>query len=471
MKYKGLVFLFLFFCLMFIFNIFTPLLNDDYFVSFIWPMGGSINALPENAKRIASFYDLLESLKSYYLSWGGRIPGQSLMMFFLWQGKEYFNFFNALAFVILIAEIYWISHEGRITLTFNTQYILWIFFSLWTFNIAFTESFLWLSGACDYLWLMVFLLAFLIPYVRNYYEETLLKKDTFFSNLVVFFLGLVSGCSRETLICLVILVLSYWLYLCKARGNLQYWKITGYIGLCIGYGILIFAPGNAVRFKILSSIMDTNIFFNKSLLTYKLVELGLAFFFHLILWYFLCSFFIRYRKRITTETNKKYMDLTVLFTLVAFLSEISMFFIPSRGIRVSFVSLVFLLLAIATVFNLQARMKLCIINNNAQLLLKKAGYFYLIITIVVSLAGNYSTWNYWNGIIKQFTGNKNDVTNVVTIKVIPHLTERNRLWLYGSGFVHLTGLPLYEDGPLNLTISKYYGVKGIKVVKQEEKKS
>ena len=53
MKYKGLVFLFLFFCLMFIFNIFTPLLNDDYFVSFIWPMGGSINALPENAKRIA----------------------------------------------------------------------------------------------------------------------------------------------------------------------------------------------------------------------------------------------------------------------------------------------------------------------------------------------------------------------------------------------------------------------------------
>ena len=467
MKYKGLGLLLVVFCIMLLFNIFTPLLNDDYFIAFVWPVGGSINALPENAKRITSFLEIFESLKSYYVTWGGRIPGQTFMIFFLWQGKQYFNFINALMFIVLIAEIYWLSHEGKVSLVFDLSVVFWIFFSLWAFNIAFTESFLWLSGSCEYLWLMVVLLAFLTPYVQNYYDESLLKQESLMLNASTFLLGLVAGCSRETLICWFIPILCYWLYSCKIKGNLQCWKITGFIGLCIGYSVLLFAPGNASRLKILSSIMNTNIFLNKNLLIYKLIEMGFILFFHFFLWYFLFNFFYKHKKWIkkNQERVEKYTRLIKLSTLIAFCSGISAFFIPSRAIRISFVSLVFLLIAVATVFTMREREKICLFNKSARALLKKIGYFYLILTISVSLAGNYTNWCFWNEVIMQLKSPASSVADVVRIEVPPPLTENNRLWFFGSGLVHLTGLPVYENGPLNSTISKYYGVKRIEVIK------
>ena len=51
--------------------------------------------------------------------------------------------------------------------------------------------------------------------------------------------------------------------------------------------------------------------------------------------------------------------------------------------------------------------------------------------------------------------------------VPPSLTSKNDIWLYGSGF-HLVPLPFYEDEnyEINKTFSYYYGIKGIKIVKQ-----
>lgn len=464
MNKKGLVVLFFVFCLMFLFNIFTPLLNDDYFVSFVWPMGGSINALPMNAKRIGSFLDLFESLKSYYLTWGGRIPGQSFITFFAWQGKIYFNILNAFMVVVLIAEIYWLSHEGKVTLDFNENYILWIFFSLWTFNIAFTESLLWLSGSCEYLWMMVILLAFLIPYIQNYYDNSLLRKDTVCLNISMFFLGILSGCSRETLICWIIMLLSYWLISCKRNHNLQYWKLVGYVGLCIGYCLLVFAPGNTVRYRFLQSIMDTNIFANNSLLTYKIVELGTTLFFHFILWYFVICFFLKYQKKFLRKTYVKHLSIIQFSALISFVSGISMFFIPSRAVRISFVSLVLILISITTIFRIREKEGINIISKNAQSLLKKVGLLYLVLTISISFYGNYFNWDYWNNIVKQLKKPENSNAEVI-IKVIPPLTDQNQLWFFGSGLVHLTGLPIYDNGPMNNLISRYYGVKGIKVEK------
>ncbi len=460
MNKTGIVVFFFIFCLMYIFNTFTPLLNDDYFMSFIWSVGAGINELSGNAKKIESFFDIFESLKGYYLTWGGRIPGQAMIMFFSWKGKEYFNIANAFMSIILIAEIYWLSHEGKITLDFDIPYIFWIFFSLWTFNIAFTESFLWLSGSCDYLWLLVILLAFLLPYVQNYYYSTLLEQDNFSVNLGMFLMGLLAGCSRETLVCWIILILSYWLYYCKARGNFQYWKIAGYFGLCIGYGILMLAPGNIARLAILGNI-SSNIFTNNSLLTYKFTELFVVFFFHLFLWYFILSFLFRHKK---SETSKKHLSFIKLCTLIAFFSGGAMFFVPSRGVRISFVSLIFLLIAVCTIFRVQSQEGISSSYRKAQLLMKIIGYIYLVLTVSISLYGNYTNWRYWNSVITQLN-TKKSATEIVTIKVIPPLTEQNKLWFYCSGFSHLTGLPIYDNGPMNYLIARYYGVKGIKVEK------
>ena len=465
MKYRGLIIIVLFFLLMFFYNTFTPLMTDDYFMSFVWPVGAEINALSENARKIASFSDIFDSLKGYYLTWGGRLPGQSFIMFFLWQEKFYFNIANSFMFVLLITEIYWLAHEGKLTFKFDASYIFWIFFSLWTFNIAFVDTVLWLSGSCDYLWPLVLLLAFLLPYVRDYYDGDSLKQDKIVMSAGMLFLGLLAGCSRETLVFWIIIFLSTWLYHCKKKRVLQFWKITGYIGLCIGYGLLIFAPGNAVRFSMLTSA-STSIFSNNELLSYKLTELALTLLFHLLLWHFLISFYFRFKGKIQEDANKKYLNIVWLSVILAIFSGISMFLIPSRGVRISFVSLVFLLIGVTTIFRIQEIEKIEIIDRKARLLMKKLGCLYLVLTACVSLMGNYYNWNYWNHIITQLENPKNK-SECVLIQVIRPLTEQNDLWFYGSGFVHLTGLPIYDNGPLNVLISRYYGVKGINIVAEK----
>ena len=44
----------------------------------------------KNAARISSLEDIYKSVKEYYFIWGGRLLAQSLMTFFVWQGKAAF---------------------------------------------------------------------------------------------------------------------------------------------------------------------------------------------------------------------------------------------------------------------------------------------------------------------------------------------------------------------------------------------
>ena len=73
---NGLLVLLMIFCIMWILNIFTPMLNEDYFSSFVWPEGvPNLGTLPEDARRVSSLSDVLENSRVYYLTEGGRLPG------------------------------------------------------------------------------------------------------------------------------------------------------------------------------------------------------------------------------------------------------------------------------------------------------------------------------------------------------------------------------------------------------------
>ena len=129
MTKKGILLLFLIFCFMYALNTLKPLSSDDYFAVFIWNAGASINEFASGSiQKVSGISDVLHNLKMYYMTWGGRIPGGSPVSFFVLQGKEFFNPINAFMMTLLVAEIYWISHEGIITLDFDSSYIIWIFF-------------------------------------------------------------------------------------------------------------------------------------------------------------------------------------------------------------------------------------------------------------------------------------------------------------------------------------------------------
>ena len=143
--------------------------GDDYVYSFIWQGHSEFEPLTETAARVSSLHDLFVSQLSHYLTWSGRTVSHTIAQFFLWMGKDVFNYFNALISVLLIAEIYWCANKGTVTIDFKPRRLCWILFALWAFTPGFSPVFFWLCGSCNYLWTAVLLLAFLLPFIHKYY--------------------------------------------------------------------------------------------------------------------------------------------------------------------------------------------------------------------------------------------------------------------------------------------------------------
>ena len=171
MKNKNLAGCFLvFFLFYYILNYLHPLsVGDDYLYAFVWQGKSMYIPLTEDAVRVSSWRDLFISQWSHYFTWGGRTLAHTLLQLFLWWGKDIFDIFNALAGVVLVAEIYWCANKGRVSLDLNPVFVCWVFFALWAFSFGFSTVFFWITGSCIYLWPTVFLLGFIIPYVRKYY--------------------------------------------------------------------------------------------------------------------------------------------------------------------------------------------------------------------------------------------------------------------------------------------------------------
>ena len=463
MSKKSILILLLIFCLMWFLNLMTPLIADDYLSAFALPARFSMSdILQEELKRLDGFQDFFNNIISYYMGWGGRVPGGIPVGIFVLIGKEYFNPVNAFMFILLIMEIYWISHEGKITLGFDSSYLVWIFFVLWTFNIVFFDTFLWLGGSCNYLWMLIVVLAFLIPYVQNYYSGKSLTNDTIKLRVGMFVLGILAGWSHETTTCWIIAVLFYWLYCCQKNKALQSWQISGLVGLCIGYVLLIFAPGNYSRFQM---EQYGSSFATEELLHFKLLETAFIIIVHFILWYFLLKFFLIYKKRFDQKFAVLYLNIAKASAIIAFGSVFLMFLFTAAAMRPSFLTLVFLLIGVTSLFRLQEKTQIFLISDNLKTLSKIIGYTYMIVTISVSLCNAYLSNKQLDEVIETIRI-ESRVSSSNIIKVKPSFIGNDFYWFIGSGFFHLIGLPITENENHfnNRTFSKYYGIKGIKVV-------
>ena len=245
-KNKALI-LFSIYLLFWYLNYCTPLIFDDYVYSFMFYDTSMGNPLPETAMRIAGVKDIVLSQWNHYFFWGGRTVAHTLAQFFLWQGKSVFAFVNAACFILLLLEINWIADRGKISFCFSEETFLFTAGLLWVFSIGLGDVFVWLTLSCNYLWTTVILLGFLLIYVHHYFFGTLLLK----SKGLLFLFGLFAGWTNENTVCFVILALLYYFFSLHKRG-LSLQKngdlLYGFAGLCTGYLLLMFAPGNYMRF-------------------------------------------------------------------------------------------------------------------------------------------------------------------------------------------------------------------------------
>lgn len=211
------------FLVIFTLNCLTPWVADDYAYA-----------------TSHSILDIFSNEYIQYMNWGGRSVAHILARFFLMIPKIIFNLMNSLCFLVLTIAIY-LHAIGR--KEWNHPYIfLCIVCLIILFVPSFGQTILWLTGSCNYLWMSTFIFVFLLPFRLN-----LDAKNPSLHMISLCILGILAGWSNENsgggVILMMLLMIGYRL--------IKHYPIKHYVIAmlfsCIGFILMILAPGNYVR--------------------------------------------------------------------------------------------------------------------------------------------------------------------------------------------------------------------------------
>ena len=456
----------LFFLFFFVLNIVTPLsFGDDYVYSFIWEGHSIYEPLSENAVRVSSLKDLYNSQVLHYLTWSGRLVSHTLSQFFLWTGKTVFNICNALVSILLVAEIYWCSHKGKVTLKADVRMLCGIFFAVWAFSPGFSHVFLWLDGACNYLWTTVILLGFLLPYIQKYYSfSTEIPQYSKISSLLMFFCGIIAGCTNENTICWVLAILVCFIYKLWKNNNGESSLYFGVAGLAIGYAMLMFAPGNMVR--LLVEKRGYNWFTGSGLAVKVALLILLLLYFQLFLWILILRSLRILRGKVNENMQLgKEVMLVKILCAASFGMTVLMLFSPSFLPRSAFPGTVFLMIAAFILWRLQDEYVVTLVNKSVKKMVCVVGMLFFVITAVATFYGSYYYGEQVREIVSQVQSSdtaKNNIIDVHSIHPVHDVINK-------ASYFHLISFEMSDDEKdwRNVAFARYYGVKGIRMVKKD----
>ena len=209
-------------------NLHTPLQMDDYDYSFSWATG----------KRLHSLADVFASQVAHYRLWGGRSVTHFLTQLFLLLGKPIFNVANAALYGLLLLEIGVLSgRRSGIALAVSH---LALFFGIPFFGTVF----LWLDGACNYLWGTALALLPLLISARNEQRPMPFSPAALGLILLCFF----AGWTNENTALGILGGRAAWLIARRRRGEpLMRWEWVSLAAQGLGVALLLLAPGNAAR--------------------------------------------------------------------------------------------------------------------------------------------------------------------------------------------------------------------------------
>lgn len=442
---------------MFLLNGFCyPFPGDDYVYSFIWEGHAIGTPLSEGAMRIQSVPDIFTSLGSHYMTWSGRLVSHFFLMFFLWIGKFWFNLINAAMVVLLCFCIQWIAHEGRVTVGVPAKKLALTFFCLWAFTFNFSGVMLWMAGSCNYLWTSVFLLLFLIPYVRHYFTK---GEVSYLSWMVpaMAVLGFLAGNSNENTIGWIGLTGLFYLYHVWKRGMLQSWMISGFIGLSIGFGLLMLAPGNFVRLLNDMTLKESSFS--------HMVIMWLSLLFQNFLWFYLWKGY-RWKHHFHPEgKDRTYFRLAFWFAGISILFNLIMFLSPIMPARSTFPNLVFLVAAVMLISRCAEIQGVYVIQKSLEKFASLLGVVYFIWTAGFSLWWYHENYVWEKSVIAMAESMPPD--QILEVQSSP-IYEDGR---YGalSGF-HLgsSAFSKNESYWKNVSFARYYHIRGIRLADTDE---
>ena len=314
-------------------NIFMPLCYDDYAYAFIWDgeHGGNLDAMEIGERqRVESFSDIFISQWSHYFTWGGRVIGHSLAQFFIWTGKFSFDVANTIVLIIFVATIFKLAEikfrDGKFA-------IVWIFTNLFLVGAIFGQTVIWmtwLTGTCNYFWLTVLQLIFLLPYVQAIRAKKICQ-----STPLPIYLSIFSGWATEAGSLATVFLTAIFILMARRKKILQNWMLAGFFGVLIGCTLNIFSPGNFAQMEFIQSV-NPNFKFSAELFAHHIFHAFLPII-ALDLFALLPAIYYFFKRGVNF--------FIISFAAAGFLIPCAMLFSPKFELRVTILSLIFILVA------------------------------------------------------------------------------------------------------------------------------
>ena len=433
-------------------NLLSPFFGDDYAYAFIWngaQNGNFQNNLVGQLQRVESIGDIFYSQWQHYLTWGGRTVAHCLVQFFCMVGKVFFDVANGLMYAALALLIYFFG-TGRFELrNMNAKLLLWIFVAMWFLLPEFFQTSLWMTGACNYLWMTVLQLAFLIPFVRKFWRRDFWSDSSPVKIFVMFVVGVLAGWSNESggamIIFLTFLALVYF----WRTKNFERWMTAGFVGLFVGYALLMLAPGNLQRYVVDSNeatvpYLSAQMFidnFEDGMREIIISDVPLL---AVILLYF-----VRGKKSVAAT------QIILAFTAAAILLPCLLMFSPEFPARAAFASPVFALIATVTALEQTE------INLSPKIV--SAALAIWLVTVVYALSIDAYVHAQISERMDYIAAHKNDSLVVIKPIDLPEPADTLLYWEWTlDSYARFYGdLTPYRDNfnNRNITFAQYHGLK------------
>lgn len=214
-------------------NVHTPLMMDDYDYSFSWATG----------ERLAGAADVVASQAAHYRLWGGRSVAHTLAQLFLYWGKPVFNLANTAMYLLLLLEIAALARRRGQAIRWWTPLAAHLLLVTLPF---FGTVFLWLDGACNYLWCTA--LALLPLLVARSEREGGWFDAGFARGWLALPICFLAGWTNENTACGVLAALLLLLVWDGYRGRaVRFWRVAALAAQALGVAVLLLAPGNFAR--------------------------------------------------------------------------------------------------------------------------------------------------------------------------------------------------------------------------------
>lgn len=301
--FKGIVIIS--FVAFYIYNTLTPLMSDD---------------LLFDKSLYHSVADIFIQEYQQYMTWNGRSVLQVILRIFSLLPKSIFNVFNSICYVLTMLLIYW-NIRGRKSYD-SFLYILINIFT-WFFAVDFSQTMLWLGGACNYLWGIMIILGFI-----TVYRNLLKKKEIKNKKLIIagmFFLGIFAGWGNENTsggAILIVLLFTAVFYL--EHRKLENWMFSGIGGMIVGFLFLFFAPGNKIRGDIMKAgetYSGIAAFISRGLKIFKAVDKYLLIYIAIIVLLGTYFYYKGYKLREFTEVGIFFMASLATAAVLIFTAE------------------------------------------------------------------------------------------------------------------------------------------------------